>query len=375
MSALIPSGPFRPGDGGLPPYLAGREGEQALFRSLLAMLDRGEAPPSEVILYGPRGNGKTALLVWIQEVAAPSYAVDVLRLTPAKIRTDLELVERLLPRHWWDEVAADPIACRGITWRPGKDAPAPAADEALAARVSKRALVLLLDEAHTLDPEVGQELLNALQEVGRVAPLLSVLAGTPDLPAHLGTMGASFWDRSRQLPIGRLENSDAADAIRLPLGADGFSITDEALAAILGESDGYPYFLQLWGAAVWNRVSGGGSDRQEITVEDAEACRSTFEFEKNQYYLRRHDELDNLRLLPVARAVAEAFAAQERLSDAELEEAIRRGLGRDDDDDAVEAAEERFAHLGFIWRAGAMPEWEPGIPSLMDYIRQVVPAP
>ena len=98
MSALIPSGPFRPGDGGLPPYLAGREGEQALFRSLLAMLDRGEAPPSEVILYGPRGNGKTALLVWIQEVAAPSYAVDVLRLTPAKIRTDLELVERLLPR-------------------------------------------------------------------------------------------------------------------------------------------------------------------------------------------------------------------------------------------------------------------------------------
>ena len=374
MSAVLRSCPFRPGPGGLPPYLAGRQNEQALFRSLLAMLDRGEAPPSGVILYGPRGNGKTALLVWIQEVAAPSYAVDVLRLTPAKIRTNLKLVERLLPRHWWDEVAADPTAFRGIPWRPGKDAPAPAADEALAARVSKRALVLLLDEAHTLDPEVGQELLNALQEVGRAAPLLSVLAGTPNLQSHLGTMGASFWDRGRQLPIGRLNESDAAAAIRRPLAADDLSISDEAVAFIVRESHGYPYFLQLWGAAVWNRVSGGGSDRPEITVEDAEACRSTFEFEKNQYYLRRHDELKKLRLLPAARTVAEAFSAQERVSDAELEEAIRRGLGRDDDD-AVEAAEERFAHLGFLWRAGAMPEWEPGIPSLMDYIRQVVPAP
>ena len=375
MHSVIPSGPFRPGDGGLPPYLAGREREQTLFRSLLAMLDRGEAPPSGVILYGPRGNGKTALLAWLQEVAAPSYAVDVIRLTPPKIRTSLKLAERLLPRTWWNAVAPDTIAFRGITWRPGKDTPAPAADEALAARVSKKALVLLLDEAHTLDPEVGQELLNALQEVGRAAPLLSVLAGTPNLQAHLGTMGASFWDRSRQLPLGRLAESDASAAICHPLASDDLSISDEAVALIIRESHGYPYFLQLWGAAVWNRVSGGESVRQEITVQDAEDCRPTFEFEKNQYYLRRHDELKKLRLLPVARAVAEAFAAQDRVSDAELEGAIRRGIGSDADDDAVDAAVERFAHLGFLWRAGGMPDWEPGIPSLMDYIRQVVPAP
>ncbi len=374
MSAVLRSCPFRPGPGGLPPYLAGRQNEQALFRSLLAMLDRGEAPPSGVILYGPRGNGKTALLVWIQEVEAPSYAVDVLRLTPAKIRTDLELVERLLPRHWWDEVAAEPTAFRGIPWRPGKDAPAPGPDEALAARASTKPLVLLLDEAHTLDPEVGQELLNALQEVGRAAPLLSVLAGTPDLPAHLGTMGASFWDRGRQLPIGRLNESDASAAIRRPLSADDLSISDEAVAFIVRESHGYPYFLQLWGAAVWNRVSGGGSDRPEITVEDAEACRSTFEFEKNQYYLRRHDELDELGLLPAARAVAEVFRERSAVRHGEVLAAVSRAPGFEDPAAAAEARR-TLSHLGFLWRAGAMPEWEPGIPSLMDYIHQVVPAP
>ena len=369
------SGPFRPGPGGLPPYLAGRAEEQALLKSRLALLDRGEPTPSDIILYGPRGNGKTALLVWLKEVASPSYVVDVLRLYPAKIPTGFKLAERLLPRAWWNTVAPDTNAFRGITWRPGKDAPAPAPDEALAARVSKRALVLLLDEAHTLGPEVGPELLNALQEVGREAPLLSVLAGTPDLQAHLGTMGASFWDRSLRLPLGRLIESDASEAIRRPLVSEEISISDDALAFIVRESHGYPFFLQLWGAAAWSPVSGSGSVRQEIAVEDAEDCRSTFEFTKNQYYLRRHDELKKLRLLPVARAVAEVLETRERVSDSELEEAIRRGLGSGVADDAVEAAVERFAHLGFLWRAGAMPDWEPGIPSLMDYLREVVPAP
>ena len=268
------SGSFRPGPGGLPPYLAGRAEEQALLKSRLALLDRGEPTPSDIILYGPRGNGKTALLVWLKEVAAPSYAVDVLRLYPAKIPTGFKLAERLLPRAWWNTVAPDTNAFRGITWRPGKDAPAPAPDEALAVRVSKRALVLLLDEAHTLGPEVGPELLNALKEVGREAPLLLVLAGTPDLQAHLGTMGASFRDRSLRLPLGRLNESDATEGIRRPLASDDLTISDDALAFIVRESHGYPFFLQLRGAAVWNRVSGGGSVLQEITVEDTEDCRS-----------------------------------------------------------------------------------------------------
>ena len=302
--------------------------------------------------------------------------MDVIRLNPSKIRTGLQLAERLLPRSWWDAVASDKISFRGFTWRPGKDLPAPAADEALAARVSKRALVLLLDEAHTLEPEGGRELLNAAQEVGRKAPLLVVLAGTPNLQAHLGTMGASFWDRSHPLPIGRLEEPGAADAIRRPLESETLSISDEALAWVLAASHGYPFFLQLWGAAVWNRVAQDpSSSRREITIEDAEACAAAFEFRRDHYYLRRHDELEKLRLLPAARAVAEMFDASERVGGSELRAAVRRGLGPDSDEDAVEAAVQRFGHLGFIWRAGAMPHWEPGIPSLMDYIRQVVPAP
>ena len=373
MTLLDDSGPFRPGTGGLPPHLAGRADEQDLFRSRLAQLDRGEPTPSEIILYGPRGNGKTALLRWIEKVAAPSYSVDVVWLTPSKIRTGLQLAERLLPKHWWKGIRPDTIAVRGLTWRPGKDLPPPEADQVLAARASKRPLLLLLDEAHTLDPRVGQELLNAAQEVGREAPFLLVLAGTPNLRDHLGTMGASFWNRSRKLRVGRLDESAAADAIRRPLESEDTSISEEALAQVVQESHGYPFFLQLWGAALWHRAHADPSlPPQRLTTADTATCQSLFESEKKDYYRDRHRELKKARLLRPARAVAEVFEAQARANDSELEAAIQRGLGPEADDDAVEAAAEQFEHLGFVWQSGVTLDWEPGIPSLMDYIREVV---
>ena len=217
-------------------------------------------------------------------------------------------------------------------------------------------------------------MLNAAQEVGRKAPFLLVLAGTPNLRAHLGTMGASFWNRSRKLRIGRLDESAAADAIRRPLESEDTSISDEALAHLVRESHGHPYFLQLWGAALWNRANADPSvPSQRLTATDTEACQSVFESEKNDYYADRYDELEDAKLLGVARSVAELFAERRQVSPQEILVAIRRAPGFDDGEKAV-AARRTLGHLGFIWRAGTTLDWEPGIPSLMDYIREVVPA-
>ena len=375
MTLLEVSGPFRPGPGGLPPFLAGRESEQALFESLLALLDRRGAPPSEIILYGPRGNGKTALLAWMEQEVGSVAGVDALKITPSEFDTGTEIAEILLSESRSDTARPAEFAVRGVTRRPGANAPAPRIRSVLENRSAKRPLILLLDEAHTLDPRVGQELLNAARSVGRTHPFLLVLAGTPNLRAHLGTMGASFWNRSRKLRIGRLDESAAADAIRRPLESDDLAISDEALAHIVRESDGYPYFLQIWGAAVWNRVAADPAvSRRRLTTADTEACQAVFESERTDYYNDRYDELKKIRLLRPARAVAEAFETQDRVSDSELEAAIRRGLEADAADEAVETAAEHLRHLGFVWRAGATLDWEPGIPSLMDYIRSVVRA-
>ena len=374
MALLDDSGPFRPGTGGLPPFLAGREEEQGLFRSRLAVLDRREPSPSEIVLYGPRGNGKTALLAWMEQEASSVPGVDVLKITPSEFDTRTEFAEILLPESWWATARPAEFTVRGVTWRPGENAPAPRVRSVLEVRSAKRPLILLLDEAHTLDPRVGKELLNAAQSVGRTLPFLLVLAGTPNLRAHLGTMGASFWNRSRKLRIGRLDESAAAEAIRRPLESEETSISDEGLAHIVRESHGYPFFLQVWGAAVWSRVAADPSvSRERVTTADTEACQSVFDSEKTDYYLDRFNELEEVELLEAARSVAELFAGRQRVRREEILAAVRRAPGFADRQKAV-AARRTLDHLGFVWQGRGATDWEPGIPSLMDFIRQEVPA-
>lgn len=96
MNATVPR-LFRPGDGAPPPALAGRKVQQAVLSRCLADLVAGTAPPHNVVLLGPRGNGKTALLNWFQGVcgAAP---VDVAALTPDHIPSHQALADALIPR-------------------------------------------------------------------------------------------------------------------------------------------------------------------------------------------------------------------------------------------------------------------------------------
>ena len=56
--------PFTPGDGALPPYLAGREKEQAALLRMVQDVASGYVPPHNVLISAPRGNGKTVLLHW-----------------------------------------------------------------------------------------------------------------------------------------------------------------------------------------------------------------------------------------------------------------------------------------------------------------------
>jgi len=352
---------------------------QALCRALLGDLRDGLAPSRDLVLHGPRGNGKTALLVWLQQEAAAYAGVDVLSLTPAGMPDETKLVERLLPASWWRRFAPGQVSVQGITWRPGRRDPPPL-DEALAARVRKAPLLLLIDEAHTLDVAVGRALLNAGQQVGRRLPFLLVLAGTPNLRAHLNAMDATFWNRADRRPIGRLDGPATAAALRNPLRSDAIEIDDDALAHIVRDSHGYPYFVQLWGQAVWRRSAGaippgaapGTAEERRITLAAVTAARPAVDREKNNYYLDRYEELETLRLLPVARTVAEAFDTFPLLNDVQLETAIRRGLDATPGSDPTEA-KNMLRNVGYVWRPDAKPLWEPGIPSLMDYVREHAP--
>ena len=133
----------------------------------------------------------------------------------------------------------------------------------LTARCASRPLVLLLDEAHTLDRDLGRILLNASQAVCAKAPFLLVMAGTPDLQPHLNTMSATFWSRPEKLGIDRLDETASAAAVARPLAGQtpAIEFDEPALRKVVQESQCYPYFLQLWGAALWRLAAENGATR------------------------------------------------------------------------------------------------------------------
>ena len=370
MSVSTELSPFQPGTGGLPPYLAGREEEQSLFRSHFEVLRRGRSAPAEILLYGPRGNGKTALLAWAEREVEGDEGLDAHWLVGSDIPAPADFVSLLDLGSWLRKIAPESVSVAGVgvSLRRGGDRPIRLA-EALVARAKAKPLLVLLDEAHTLEPKVGQWLLNAAQIAGRRAPFLLVLAGTPDLRARLSEMEASFWNRATKLPVGRLDETAAAEAIRRPLADDGIAVEAEALERMVRESHGYPFFVQLWGRAVWRRARRSAAVAGGVTTAVVEDAVGEFEAQRSDYYLDRFRELEKRELLPAARAVAAAFRDGSRLGDAAFERAIAGSGGGPGVSEAAEALE----HLGFVWQTRGTPSWEPGIPSLMDYIVEHAP--
>ena len=401
---------FVAGNGAAPPALTGRTTEQAVLSRCLADLRSNSAPPHDVVLVGPRGNGKTVLLRWFEHACAQSKpAVDVAWLTPSAVPNQPALLDALAPRRRLAKLLpkkrpnagasrprllAQPRLLQG-NCRPARSARTTAVPckagiasvgsaewaspngrndlaGAVASRCRRRPLAVLLDEAHTLDLDVGSALLNGSQEVrGARAPFLLVLAGTPGLPTHLDAMNASFWSRlgEGELGIGRLSEKAAKQALADPLEAHGVDIDADTLAHVVAQSQCYPYFIQLWGDALWQRHLASGATA--IAREDAEAVQPTVATRVANYHQRRFAELESEGLVPVAAAVARLFVESDAVSASNQD--VDAALAASGIDDAGEryAKREALNRLGYVWRPPyqqAPFRWHAGIPSLMTHV-------
>ena len=188
---------FSPGDGALPPALAGREEQKGILSQCLSDLVGGRSPPHNVVLIGPRGNGKTALLGWFVGACRESAVkVDVAMVAAADVPDRATLLAELVPPSGLARLLPRKVGVAGLaSAERAANGASHGLAERLVARCRRRPLAVLLDEAHGLDLEVASVLLNASQQVRAEAPFLLVLAGTPGLLAHLGRTDATFWDR------------------------------------------------------------------------------------------------------------------------------------------------------------------------------------
>ncbi len=361
---------FSPGTGATPPALTGREREQAVLSRCLSALTRGKSPPYDVVLIGPRGNGKTTLLRWFEE-ACREAPVNVAKVVPSRVPTEGVLASRLLPPSRLGRLLPKKWGIASI----GKaewEAPSATDDwvDRLIHRCRRKPTAVLVDEAHTLDFKVGQILLNASQDVRQAAPFVLVLAGTPGLFAHLGKMNASFSDRLGEglLGIGLLSDAAAKEALVKPLAAQSVCIDNDALDSAIKHSQCYAYFVQLWGEALWNQRMATGET--QLTAGHVEAAWPTVEKRITEYYQRRYRELEAGGLLPAAEAVAPLF--QKGMDATATDRDVDAALAAIGADAATRlAAREELNRLGFIWcPPGQLPPeaWRVGIPSLVRYV-------
>ena len=375
MTQIEGLNPFRPGRGATPPYLAGRENEQSRLRKILAEISAGRSPAADIVMYGPRGMGKTVLLNWLVDEAEKGGTYDnsirTSSATPNQLKNPAEMWSFLMSDDWLNNLPPDKkeIGVKGFvsgTWMK-KDTPNKTLLKDLISECKRNPLVFLLDEAHKMEPEQCLALLNLSQQVQNEAPFLLVLAGTPGLAHFLKTVGASFVERSDVIGIGRLDAQATADAIVKPLNEHGIEIDDSTLAPVVEDSQHYPYFIQLWGAALWDVAK--EKELQKLTAQEIAEAETKVESRRSNFYENRRETLDELGLLPAAVAIAALFQDTETTTRDRLKEIIADNSPADSL--ATQSVNEHLRTLirhEFIWNPPDTILYEAGIPSLMTYV-------
>jgi hypothetical protein len=119
-----------------------------------------------------------------------------------------------------------------------------------------RYLAFLVDEiqeAPAYDLDVFIRFVH--ETAGTPTPAILIGAGLPNARAHLHQV-RTYTERWRYLEIGLLDAAQTEEAILKPIRDAGHTIKPEALAALVTESAGYPFFIQEYASAAWMQHGG-----------------------------------------------------------------------------------------------------------------------
>ena len=368
MTEALRDNPFVPGIGIAPPVMGHRAEVEEPLLNVLSRLQKTKIGPNYAYLYGPRGNGKTVLLGWLGRRAKADRRVSLLSLTPDDLESDKALQRALLSTgrfmQWFIRNVNMTFSTGGASISAGvqnEDA-----QNKISIPVKKNGLLITLDEAHTVSAIRLRRFMNAVQEAGQVMPVALVLAGTPGLEDTLRASGASYWSRGLQLGVGRLDLGEAERVIAEPFKDAGITVSDGIAADLAMAADCYPFFLQVYGQAGWEFLASSG--KRHIGPDQAAEAAGQGDIRRRLYYHERFGEFVEARALALARAVALGFQeAGGNLTESQMNVLLERDHG----DGLDLAGRLRFLRArGYIWftRTG---RWEPGIPSLMDYMIEV----
>lgn len=335
--------PYAPGAGTPPPELAGRDEIRETARIALERARIGRASKS-LLMVGLRGVGKTVLLDRIREdadargfyalgieasesrslpsILAPHLRTALLKLSNREaarhlaqrgLRALAGLVGALKVKYQDIEVGLDFDPEPGLADNGDLETDLQDLLETVgaAAEAEGTCVAFCVDELQYVKEDELAALIMALHRAAqRRRPVIMLGAGLPQLRGNMGR-AKSYAERLFEFPeIGVLSDHDARRAIAKPAQAEGVTIADEALDAIIDQTRCYPYFLQEWGKHVWDVA-----ERSPITADDvAVASQLATATLDESFFLVRFDRL-TLAEKRYVRAMAQLGAGPHRSGD------------------------------------------------------------
>lgn len=295
--------PYAPGAGQRPPELAGRDTQLEAFEVVLQRVQKGR-PERSLVLTGLRGVGKTVLLNALRSAAVRrKWGTGKLEARPDQglrrpLSSALHQAIRELGHPDPDDVLgvikafaqreAGADAKLRERWSPGIDVPAAKgrADSGdieidlvelltdvggLAADLG-RGVAIFIDEMQDLGADDVSALCAACHELSQSGlPVIVVGAGLPHLPAVLSA-SKSYSERLFSYQrIDRLARDQADRALTAPAADEEATYDDAALDALYVATGGYPYFIQAYGKAVWDRAPRSPITAADVAVAAPEA--------------------------------------------------------------------------------------------------------
>jgi hypothetical protein len=319
--------------------LVGREAVLEAFDVLLYRLQAGRADQS-LLITGLRGVGKTVLLRAFEERArlAGWVTVDTEITKGAQFGPRMAVLCRralleLAPKERWLERArraagvlrsfsitvttdgavtaslgVDPVAGMADSGDLGDDLSDVFVALGEAAQESGVGVVFLFDEVQFLSAPELEALITALHMVvQRELPVTLVGAGLPQLPRLAGE-AKSYAERLFRTPsLGPLSPLESEVALTQPANDLGVAIEDRAVQTVVAYTEGYPYFLQEYGKALWDRAEGS-----PITAIEAVEAQALVEAVLDGGLFRVRLERASLAEIRYLRAMAELGPGPQR---------------------------------------------------------------
>ncbi len=343
MERLPANNPYTPNAGARPPLLAGRADELDAFELLLGRLQRGYTAQSMIVI-GLRGVGKTVLLgEFLDKSRERSWTT-----VDAEITKHEDFGERMAvlarrallqvaPRARWKErgrQAAQVLRSFQLTVNPQAEISASLRDvdpmEGMAdsgglaedltdvlvaigeaAKEQRSGVVFLFDEVHFLGLHEARGLNRSASQDRAEKPPRHLRGRWAAPAAKLAGEAKSYAERLFKFPmVGSLSEVEAIKAIVDPAERSGVSFEDGAAKAIVGYTEGYPYFLQEYGSIVWDLDSG-----ETITLQQVEEAQDLVEAKLDGSFFKVRAERTTDLELQYLRAMAELGSEPQQARD------------------------------------------------------------